>query len=292
FGKGIRSPLRDAMLSDSVPPEAHGRVFGTHRAADTAGAVAGPLLGAWLLSALPRSTPSAPFRTVFLVSLIPGLLSCAAMIFLVEEKRVAGDRTRKLWKAMRDLPRPYRRFLAAVGIFGCGEFAPTLLIMAAIQLLGQGMGLVRAGEIGALLYTLRNAAQALSSFPAGVLADRVNKRRLLAAGYGLGGVTALAAGALFAWQFSSLPAIAAVFLTAGAYAGIHDALEGAIPAGMIRSEDRGTAYGLLGAVNGVGDLIASALVGTLWTAVSPVVAFVSAGVLMLAGAAAMAGLAE
>ena len=50
FGKGIRGPLRDAMLADSTPPEAHGRVFGMHRAGDTAGAVAGPLLGAYLLA--------------------------------------------------------------------------------------------------------------------------------------------------------------------------------------------------------------------------------------------------
>ncbi len=41
----------------------------------------------------------------------------------------------------------------------------------------------------------------------------------------------------------------------------------------------------MGTVNGVGDLVASALVGTLWTAVSPVVAFVCAGLLMLLGTA-------
>ena len=38
-------------------------------------------------------------------------------------------------------------------------------------------------------------------------------------------------------------------------------------------------------MNGAGDLVASALVGTLWTMVSPVPAFCSAGALMLAGAA-------
>jgi hypothetical protein len=48
---------------------------------------------------------------------------------------------------------------------------------------------------------------------------------------------------------------------------------------------RGTGYGVMGTVNGVGDLVASALVGTLWTAVSPVVAFVCAGLLMLLGTA-------
>lgn len=292
FGRGIRGPLRDAMLSDSIAPGARGRVFGIHRAADTMGAVAGPLLGVWLLSRLPHPDASAPFRTIFLVSLIPGLLSCAAMVFLVEEKRVAGNRARKLWRSMRDLPRPYLRFLTAVGLFGAGDFAPTLLVMAAIQLLSPGHGVVRAGQIAALFYVLRNLAQALASLPAGLLADRMSKRLLLAGGYGLGGVTAFAAAALFAGHATALAPIGAVFLACGVYTGIYDALEGAIPADMIRSEDRATAYGLMGAVNGVGDLVASAMVGTLWTAVSPVPAFGCAGVLMLAGGAAMALLRE
>jgi MFS family permease len=146
---------------------------------------------------------------------------------------------------------------------------------------------VRAGQMAALFYTLRNLVYAVTAFPAGALADRMSKTRLLAAGYALGGLTGVAAALLFAWNVTGLLAIGAVFVLAGIYIGVEDALEGAIPADLIASEDRGTAYGLMGAVNGVGDLIASAAVGTLWTAVSPVVAFSFAGVLMLAGAARM-----
>src|SRR5690348_15138795 len=170
FGKGIRGPLRDAMLSDSTPPEARGRVFGMHRAGDTAGAVLGPLMGVWLLSRLPaRPDASAPFRTIFLIALIPGLLSFASMVFLVQERRVAGNRTRKLWKAVRELPREYRRLLIGVGVFGAGDFAPTLLVLAATQLLTPSHGAVRAAEIAALLYALRNAVYAVAAFPAGAL---------------------------------------------------------------------------------------------------------------------------
>ncbi len=42
-----------------------------------------------------------------------------------------------------------------------------------------------------------------------------------------------------------------------------------------------------GAVNGAGDLIASAMLGTLWTVASPVVAFGTASTLMAAGAIAL-----
>jgi MFS family permease len=287
FGKGIRSPLRDAMLSDSTSPEVRGKVFGMHRAGDTAGAVLGPLLGVWLLSVLPRPNASAPFRTIFLVSLIPGLISVAAMAFLVKERRVPGNKSRKLWKSIVELPPQYRRFLVAVGAFGAGDFAPTLLVLAAAQLLTPGYGVVRAGEIAALFYVVRNASNALAAFPAGVLADHFHKWKLLAGGYALGGATGFAAAALFAWKVAAIAPIAAVFILGGVYIGIQDALEGAIPADIVSSTERGTAYGLLGAVNGVGDLIASVLVGTVWTMASPVAAFAAAGVLMTAGGAMM-----
>jgi MFS family permease len=273
------------MLSDSTPPEARGRVFGMHRAGDTAGAILGPLLGVWLLAHLPRPNASAPFRSVFLLSLIPGLIAVASMLFLVREKRTSGNRTRRFWQALRELPKPYTQFLTGVGLFGAGDFAHTLLVLAAAQLLTPVYGVVKAGELAALFYVVRNASYAAASFPTGALADRMDKRTLLAWGYVLGGVTGLAAAALFYWHVTSLAVIGLVFLIAGIYIGMEDSLEGAIPADMTASEARGTAYGLMGSVNGVGDLIASALVGTLWTTVSPVIAFASAAVIMFSGAA-------
>src|SRR5215213_7760790 len=53
IGKGLRGPLRDAILADSVPPNMVGRAFGFHRAGDTVGAILGPLLGALLLWQIP-----------------------------------------------------------------------------------------------------------------------------------------------------------------------------------------------------------------------------------------------
>lgn len=280
FGKGIRGPLRDAMLSESSPPEVRGKVFGMHRASDTAGAVMGPLFGAWLLTRLPHPTASAPFRTIFLVSLVPGLISFFAMVFIVKERRGVPNPRHKFWKSVRAMPRAYRRFLMAVALFGSGDFAPTLLILAVAQL--------RGAELGALLYVVRNLVYALAAFPAGALADRMNQAKLLAVGYGLGALTAFSAAHCFFWHISSTAALTGVFVLAGLCMAIQDTLEGSIPAGLIVASERGTAYGILGAVNGVGDLIASGLVGTLWTLVSPVAGFVAAGVLMASGAVALA----
>jgi sugar phosphate permease len=189
-----------------------------------------------------------------------------------------------VWKAVRDLPRPYIRFLTGVGLFGLGDFAPTLLVLAAAQQLRPEYGAVRAGQIAALLYVLRNVLYALASFPVGALADRMDKQKLLAAGYAIGAITGFGAMSLFWADAHGIGWLIPIFALAGIYIGMEDALEGAIPADLVESDARGTAYGLMGAVNGVGDLAASALVGTVWTTISPVWAFFAAGTLMASGA--------
>ena len=285
FGKGIRGPLRDAMLAESAAPEVRGTAFGFHRAGDTMGAVLGPLIAVALLEFLPAPAPDIPFRTVFVVSLVPGLAAVASLAVLVRETRRPPDRGLRLWSSVRNLPRPYLRFLTGVGLFGAGDFSHTLLILAAAQLLAPEVGPVRAAQAGALFYVVRNALYAVASFPAGALADRMDKQKLLAAGYALGGLTSFAVASVFAWGAAGVASLAVLFAAAGVYLAVEDALEGAIPADLVPLPARGTAYGLMGAVNGAGDLFASALVGTLWTVASPTAGFAAAGVLMASGAA-------
>ena len=287
FGKGVRGSLRDAMLSESVPPEVRGKAFGVHRAGDTIGAVVGPLVGVALLALLPHDRPDLPLRTVFVLSLIPGLAAPIAFALLVKETRRQANTKLQLWGALRSLPRPYIRFLTGVGLFGLGDFSPTLLILAASTLLAPRTGPVRAAQFAALLFALRNAVYAGASFPIGALGDRTTKPKLLAAGYALAGAVAIAMGVMFRHGSRDLAFLAAIFALAGVFAAAQDTLEGAVPPDLVDAATHGTAYGLLGAVNGVGDLIASALVGTLWTFVSPIAAFASAAALMLSGAVVM-----
>ncbi len=65
-GKGLRTSPRDTLLALSVPPERRGLAFGLHRAMDNAGAVAGPLLAAWLLAR------GMPIRDILLWTVVPG----------------------------------------------------------------------------------------------------------------------------------------------------------------------------------------------------------------------------
>jgi MFS family permease len=284
FGKGIRGSLRDAMLSESVPPDVRGRAFGFHRAGDTIGAIIGPLAGVALLSYLPANPPDLPFRRIFLFSLIPGL--CAPVVFalMVRETRREPKPWMNLVSSVRQFPAAFKRFLLSIGLFGSGDFSPTLLTLAAATLLRPAHGPIRAAQLAALLYVIRNIVYATASFPIGALGDRVSKLPLLSGGYFCAALVAASTAALFTVGSVSFSMLTVVFVVSGIFAAAQDTLEGAIPPDLTDPAIRGTVYGTLGAVNGAGDLIASGLTGTLWTLFSPMVAFGVAAVLMATGA--------
>lgn len=287
FGRGFRGPIRDAMLADSVDPAVRGKAFGFHRFGDTLGAIVGPLLGVWLLEIWqPRVLfdPSAPFRNIFLITLIPGILSALVFALMTVEKHRAANHQLKFWGTIRSLPYNFRRFLLGVGTFGLGDFAPTLLILAATQLLNPEYGITRAAQFAGLMYVARNITYALASFPIGAMSDRMSRIMLLALGYFLAVLTIGGFALAFLLGWISLPYLFLLFALAGVFIAAEDTLESAITADFIPTEIRGIGMGVLGTVNGIGDFGASVIVGLLWTAVSPVAAFSFAALVMLVGA--------
>jgi MFS family permease len=291
FGKGLRGPLRDAIVAEAVTPQTRGRAFGFHRAMDTVGAVVGPLLGVWLLSVAQEigpDDPASPFRLVFWLTLIPGALSVLAFALLVRDDRTAPNPGLRFFASLRQLSPDFRRYLAAVGVFAAGDYSHTLLILAATELLAPDLGLVGAAQVAGGLYVLRNLTQALASYPVGVLADRAGHRGVLLAGYALGVLTTLLMALAFLMNLASIPVLAAVFVLAGLYMAVQEVIEPSMTASLVPAGWRSLGYGALGTVNGVGKLISSVAVGSLWTAVSPVVGFGAAALLMAAGTAALA----
>ena len=293
FGRGIRGPLRDAIMAESITPETRGRAFGFHRAADTVGAVVGPLLGVGLLSLAHDWWPNHadwPFRFVFWLALIPGVLSVLCFAILVKDDRTQPNPHLQFWATVTTLPAPFRRYLGAVGVFGMGDFAHTLLILAGTQLLTARFGVVHAAQIAGLMYVGRNVVQTVASFPIGALADRLGHLPILVVGYALGVVMAGLLAMAFALELDSVVLLAVIFGIAGLYIAVQDALEASLTAGFVRTEIRSIGYGVLGSVNGVGDLVSSLTVGFLWTAISPVAGFGFAAGMMLLGTFAMARL--
>jgi MFS family permease len=278
---GPRSPLalHDALLTDSVPASTRGRAFGFDEAADTAGAVAGPLAALAIVSLLPSLNGDVKaFSIIFWLAAIPGVLAALSILLLVKERPHPTLSGTTFAGSLRLLPNRFRRYLAGVFVFGCGDFSHTLLIMYAVQSLTPHFG-QSAGVIAIQLYALHNFLYAVGAYPAGVLADRFGKRRFLIAAYSL---AALMNVLLIALAPSTLT-LGLVFAIAGIAYAFQQSLERAIAADIVPMEVRSTGFGVLASVNGIGDLISSAIVGVMWTVFSPSVAFSYAFVLTCAG---------
>ena len=162
FGKGLRGPLRDAIVIQAVAPETRGRAFGFHRAMDSIGAVVGPLLGVALLGwaqARPWADASGPFRFVLWWSVVPGALAVVSFLVLVRDPGHSRNPALRYFRSLRGLPTRFVRYLGAVGVFGLGDFSHSLLILAATQLLTGSMGVVRAAQVAGVLYVCRNLVQ-------------------------------------------------------------------------------------------------------------------------------------
>jgi len=301
LGRGIRGPLRDAMLADSVEQKDRGKAFGFHRAGDTAGAVVGPLAAFGLLSladahpglvqAITSWLPGLAnaggwaFRAIFLLTLIPGVLSVLTML-LATEKRRAPNHGLRFWQTLRSLPGDYRTFLLAVTLFGIADFAPTLMILRATTVLEPQLGVLGAARVAALLYTLRNVVYAAASFPIGALSDQFSRTRYLAVGYGVAVITFLG----FAFVIPSVWWFVIFFSLAGVFIAWEDTIEGVAVRDYVRTEIAGTAFGALGVANGVGDFVSSLVVGAAWAWIGPGVAFGYAAVVGLIGTVMMARL--
>ncbi|WP_029043891.1 MFS transporter [Cupriavidus sp. WS] len=290
FGKGLRGPLRDAIVIQAVSAQARGRAFGFHRAVDTVGAVVGPLLGVAVLGwaqALRWSDAAGPFRFVLWLSVIPGVLAVLSFLILVQDPGHSPNPGLRLWRTLRGLPPRFRRYLGAVAIFGLGDFSHSLLILAATQLLAPSRGVVHAAQIAGLLYVWRNVVQVLASYPIGAWADRIGSLPLLVAGYALGALTAVLMLLAFWLGTASVPLLAGIFAVAGLYVAAQEALESTVTAGMVGADTLATSYGALGTVNGGAKFLSSATVGLLWSAVSPLSGFALAAGLMAAGTLAL-----
>ena len=274
-GRGAKGPSRDALLADAVPPSQLGRAFGFERAMDTVGAVAGPVTALLLVSV-------SSVRATLRWTIVPGLLASICFFWLVPEgKSAATHQPFGFLPSLRRLPTSFRRFLTGVFAHGIGDFAPTLLILRAGQILTPQYGTARASALAVALYTLHNIVFAVISYPAGALADRVGKRGLLDVGYIAAAIMCI--GFIFAPP--KLVWLAILFALAGIHIGVQQGLEKSLAAELLGSEIRGTGFGVLATVNGVGDFASSIIVGALWTTVAPAAGFLYGAVFSLAGAA-------
>jgi MFS family permease len=105
-----------------------------------------------------------------------------------------------------------------------------------------------------------NVVYTASCYVSGTLADRYPKNRVLAIGYSLAVIPALA----LLWPGASFLKFAIIFGFSGLYMGVWETLESTTAATVLPAKMRGAGFGVLATVNGIGDFISSASVGALW----------------------------
>lgn len=276
--RGLRVPARNALLADVVPADSYGRAYGFERAMDNLGAIGGPLLALALVALV-------GVRTAILLSIIPGLLAVAAILYAIRHtpEPTERDKRRLAFKVRPVLRGQLGRFLSGVTLFEAANMAATLMILRATDLLTPDHGHDRAVELAIVLYVVYNLAATLVSIPGGSYGDRSGMVRVFGAGVACFAV----AYAGLAVSTENILLLGVAFAIAGVGIGFVETAEHAAVATFARDEIRGSAFGMLAAIQSFGNLAASVVVGLLYTLVSPGFAFGYASAIMLVALAAI-----
>ena len=255
-GKGLRTAPRDAMLTLSVPRERRGLAFGFHRAMDNFGAVIGPLIAAALLAL------GMPLRMVLLCAIVPAVVVIALTMFIREPEREPVLKPVPFTWNLREFPSPFRRYLIVLALFMLGNSSNMFLLLRAREL-----GLSETNV--PVLWALVSLVAAVFSTPLSALSDRIDRRRLIVAGWSVYAIFYLLFGLMPAHPWLLWP----MFGGYGLFLAATEGVEKALVADLVPSESAGTAFGWYNLVIGIMLLPASVLFGWIWSTVSPLTAF-------------------
>ncbi len=248
-GKGIRTAPRDALISESVSGEKSGAAFGLHRTLDQSGAVVGPLLASGLMVLLGFTV-----RDIFWISFIPGAIAFFLIVFFVKETiPKTGQRFEFLKGVKATLTADYRKLLVVVAIFSIGAFDYSFILLNASSL---GV----SADLIPVVYALLNIAHTLIAIPAGKLADKIGKEKVLGFGYA---IFLIGSALIFVGPRTYLFAyvVATVY---GLYQGVVETVQRAMVPNYAKTGLKGTAYGVYYLVIGCSVLVSNSVVGWLW----------------------------
>jgi MFS family permease len=269
-GKGIRSAPRDALLASWADPATRGYVFGLHRSMDHAGAIAGPLLASLFLWFFPEQ-----FRTLFALTLIPGL-AAVAMLAPVPDAPARQEPARPESDApAAPLGKRLSRYLTVLFVFSLGNSTDAFLLL-------------RLSEVGVsaawipVTWAALHVVKAVVSPIGGQLSDRMSRRAVIGAGWlvyaAVYGGFALASGAA---------TLVPLFLVYGVYYGLTEGVEKAVVADLAPAGRRGAAFGAYHAVIGIGALAASLVFAGVWKTAGAPAAFALGAALALVSSASL-----
>ncbi len=251
LGKGIRTSARDALLADESTPENRAKVFGFHRAMDTTGAVAGPMIALGILSLFPGN-----YLLLFLIAFVPGILAIL-LTFLIKSKP-AKPFIRKPFKPFaffgyyKKAGKNYKIIVPILLLFALINSSDMFLLM---QLKKQG-----ASDVQSIwVYIFYNAVYAITAYPIGKLAGKLGMKKTL--------VTGLCIFALaycgIAWA-GALWILVLFFGLYGIFTAATDGVTKALISTLCKKEETATAMGFFNGAQSLLALAGGAITGLLW----------------------------
>jgi MFS family permease len=246
MGRGIRSPVRDAMLSQAASRTGLGWGFGLHQALDQLGAVAGPLVVSGVLFV------GSGYQAAFGWLLIPAVLSMAVLL------------------AARYLfPRPHDFELAPPPLEAEGLAPIFWVYIVAVAFIAAGYAdfsliayhfdnahIMPAAWIP-IVYAVAMAVDGLGALALGSLFDRIGIWTMVVATI----ASAAAAPLVF---LGNLPLAVIGMACWGVGTGAQDSVMRATIARLAPQQRRATAFGIMNAVYGVAWFVGSVLLGVLY----------------------------
>jgi MFS family permease len=268
LGKGIRTAARDALLSKEATRETKARIFGFHRSLDTLGAVIGPILALAWLNYYPGG-----YTSIFYMAFIPGIISVLLIFLLREHKQPASTLPSgnffsyfSYWKIATP---SYKRLVIGLTFFAIANSSDVFLLLRAKQ--------IGANDKTAIIaYILYNIVYAVSSYPMGVLADRMGKKKLLL--FGLLLFALVYAG----FAFVTSPFIVyGLFFVYGIYAAATEGIAKAWITNLAHEQNTATAIGFYTSLESVSSLLASLIAGALWSSAGSAYVFLFSTILTI-----------
>lgn len=253
IGKGIRTGARDALLADECDLSNRAEVFGFHRSMDTIGAIFGPLAALAYLYFYPQD-----YKTVFFISVIPGIIAFSLTFFIKEKKYLHATKEKVNYSISRNLsfykiaPKPYLIFLFFVLAFALVNSSDMFLLLRAKE-----SGMSESDVL--IVYILFNLVFALSAFPIGKIADKWNKKKILVIGF------LIYASAYFILAFK--PAGIYIYIAFCLYGLYYSFTQGIIKVLLIEKvapEHKSNAIGFYEGINSVCMLLANTIAGLVW----------------------------
>lgn len=271
-GKGVRGAPRDALVGDLAPPGMSGAAFGLRQSLDTVGAFVGPLL-AILLMILSSNN----IRLVFWVALPFGLAAVAVLVMTVHERPRAFSASQQsarvpLHKSeLALLDARFRAVTLAGSVLTLARFGEAFLVLRARNL---GMPLA----LTPLVLVVMNVVYGFSAYPAGRLADLLDRHGVLTAGFGV----LILADLLLGFAHGLIIGVIGIALF-GLHMGLTQGVLSALVSDAAPQEARGTAFGVFHLTSGLSLLLASLLAGFTWHEAGPAATFLTSALFAVIG---------